>query len=162
MPLPLTAPSVQQPNFPYLRRFYVLFNLQRPAEMLERGVRQYIVNEMKGRPIGGLIYRSQLPDYGQCIIIRASGTPDALESFENAVLCLKDEEGNIYWEYSKTYKVDETLGELIAYTFSIGQSTRGAESGRNSDPAYDNKSQRTSNTGASSKSGKGTSSKSGK
>jgi hypothetical protein len=26
----------------YLRRFYVLFNLQRPAEMLERGVREYI------------------------------------------------------------------------------------------------------------------------
>lgn len=104
---------------------------------MERGVREYIGNQMKGRPIGGMIYRSTLPDYDQCLIIRASGTPGALELFENTVLCLKDEEDRIYWEYSKVYKPDEPLPELISYDFTIGQSTRGAVRGPNSDPKYD-------------------------
>ncbi len=152
--VPPPVPPVIQPVYPYLRRFYVLFNLQRPAEMLERGVREYIANQMKGRPIGGMIYRSTLPDYDQCLIIRASGTPGALELFENTVLDLTDEEGNDYWECSRVYKPEEALTKLASYEFTIGQSSRGAVRGPNSDPKYDNKSEKSSKTGKSSKSGK--------
>ena len=144
-PPPLVHHVVQPVSaFPYLRRFYVLFNLQRPAEMLKHGVRDFIVKQMAGRPIGGMIYRSLLPDYGQCIIIRASGTPDALNLFENSVLRLKDTESRIYWEYSKFYKQDEPLEDLINYDFTIAQSTRGAVRGPKSDQKYDNKSERQS------------------
>jgi hypothetical protein len=122
--------------------------------MLERGVRQYIVDQMSDRPIGGLIHRSYLPDYGPCLIIRVSGTPVDLKLFENSVLYLTDEEDRSYWQYTKVYKPDESLAKLISVGFSIGQSTVDATRGPNSDPQYDHKSEQSSTkTGRSSKSG---------
>jgi hypothetical protein len=47
--------------------------------------------------------------------------------FENGVLRLKDEEDKIYWEYSKIYKPDEPLLDLISQPIEnhgwLGQAT---------------------------------------
>lgn len=137
----------------YVRRFFVLFELKRPADILKYGVREYIVYKMTGRPIGGLIYRSTLPDYGQCIIIRASGTHESLDLFENDILTITDDSGNTFWEYTKAYRPDESLRNLPSYNFTIGQSNYGAKRGPNSDPKHDNQSEKSSQTGKSSKSG---------
>ncbi len=120
--------------------------------MLSHGVRDFIVQKMKTRPIGGSIYRSNLQDYGQCIIIRAAGTRQSLESFETEVLSMTDDNGDAFWEYTKQYKPDEAIYRLSTYTFTIIQSTRGAIRGPNSNPVYDNQSDKSANTGKSSKS----------
>ena len=150
-PIAEPAPPAVQPPHPFVRRFYVLFNLQGPVDMLNHGVREFIVEQMRGRLIGGMILRSKLPDYGQCIIIRASGTRSELELFENIVLPMKAADGRVYWEYSKTYKPEEPLSELISHEFIIGQSNRGATRGPHSNPMYDNNSEKSSRTGKSSK-----------
>eukprot|EP01040_Poterioochromonas_malhamensis_P006895 gene6895-7435_t len=130
---------------PFLRRFYVLFNLKRPAEMLERGVRDYIVSQMRGRAIGGMVYREKLPSYGQSVIIRACGTREALRSLETSVL---SRDGNEYWEWdvdTPMYR-DCEVEHISSHEFSIAESRRGAICGANSDPKNDNKSEKSSRT----------------
>jgi hypothetical protein len=136
---------------PYLRRFYVLSSLKRPAEMLERGVRDYIGSQMRGRAIGGMVYREKLPSYGQAVIIRACGTREALRSLETSVL---SRDGNEYWDWdvdTPMYR-DCEVEHISSHEFSIAESRRGAMCGSNSDHKNDNKSEKSSRTGKSSES----------
>jgi hypothetical protein len=136
----------------YLRRYYVLFNFTEPAGLLTYGLRDYLSQNFIGRSLGGNVFRTELKDYGQCIILRVTGLPEEHEKLINEVLGKKNAEGQMFWEYTKQYKPDEWLPSIPTTDFSITQSSKGAIRGRNSDPSRDHPSEKSTQTGKSSQS----------
>ena len=108
--------------------------------MLAHGVRDFIVTRLRGRPLGGVVFRSVDFQYGgQCVVIRVQGDSDSLQALEDQVLA--DQNGDHYWDYEIVE--DSHIPRLTLFTFTISQSMRGARKGNNSDPTgtYDNKSE---------------------
>ena len=67
-------------------REYRVTDLQRPAGMLERGFRDFIVTRMAGRQITGRIQR-RVDGFGeQVIVFQATGTPTVLREMETNLL----------------------------------------------------------------------------
>ncbi|RYH08354.1 hypothetical protein EON65_41020 [archaeon] len=122
-------PATRAPSL--VRRCYILFNLQRPAGMLTHGVRDFLIQCFKGRPVGGQVFRSNKEYYGQCIVLRISGDKRSLEVVEDEVLRLTDENGAAYWDFE--VEREDPIHALGSHSFTITQSGRGAPSGPNSD-----------------------------
>ena len=134
-----------------LVRHYILHNLKGPCDMLAYGVRQYIVDAMKGRPVSGSVSRF-VTAYGQSIVIRACGLVSSLKSVE-AFLSSKSD----YWDWvwDEGLFPDKVVRAFSSYTFDITQSRRGALRGPNSDPKHDNKSGNLSHLSKSSRGSQG-------
>ena len=141
--------------FPYIKRTFVLYDLNRPPGMLPRGIRNHILTSMKGRLIAGSIRGVKaIDEFGhQCIVIKATALESDLELFEDQVLKLKDKYFDSFlWKYSKTYVEDQRFAALTDFTFNITQSGYGFIKGDDSDEIGDNKSEKSKS--ASSKSQK--------
>ena len=131
-----SAPSITPP-LPYIRRSYILYALHRPESLLEHGIRDYVVDAVRGIYIGGYIRRVVNSAFGdQCIEIRACGLPEDLARFENEVLRPNND---VYWIWEIFPKhSDEHLRDLPTRKFQIIQSGRGAISGPKSNTKNDN------------------------
>ncbi|RYH00499.1 hypothetical protein EON65_49330 [archaeon] len=123
-----------------VRRCYILYNLQRPVGLLTYGVRDFLVQCFKGRPVSGQVFRANKEYYGQCIILRISGDRESLKVAEDEVLSLKDENGVAYWDFE--VEREDSIHALGSHSFTMTQSGRGAPSGPNSDPKNDHFSER--------------------
>lgn len=129
-------PPVPEPVPRLLRRKFILFNLRGPCNMLVRGVREFLVESFKGRPVGGHVRRVNNDDYGQAVVLIISGEENFLMTVENTVIAANTPE---YWDYEM--QEETVIPRFATQSFTITQSARGAVRGPNSDPAHDNKSE---------------------
>lgn len=134
----VAAPWAHQSSAPFQRRRYVLSGFSVPPGLLEHGLRQFIVQQMTGRPITGAVNRARLDEVGQCIIIVATAPPEVLDSMEVQVL------GSDYWSDWQMTHCDPRFSMSTNRGFNIIQSLYGSICGPNSDPQHDNKSEKAS------------------
>jgi hypothetical protein len=114
---------------PYSSRNYFLRNLTHPPDMLERGVRQYFQDNLRGLPVSGWIqrrYDERLDD--QYLFLYLVGSPECLQEIENNLLNSKP----AYWMWSSSGT--ESHDSLGAHYFFIKKNGRHAIKGPNSDP----------------------------
>jgi hypothetical protein len=112
---------------PYISRNYILEDLTLPSFLLERGVRQFILDNMRGYPVSGSIQRCER-DNQQYLLLQLVGTPENLLDIENNLL----NSDQSYWTwYSFGTVFRDSLGNR---QFKIRRNTQQAIKGTNSDP----------------------------
>jgi hypothetical protein len=79
-------------------REYVIYSIQSdiPVGLLPDGIRRFIENELRGRPVGGTIQRNASVKFGQHVVVNFVGTTDDLDSVKNAL-------ESIYWRIELVY-----------------------------------------------------------
>ena len=119
---------------PFRYQRYKLFDIRLPIRMLPKGIREYIRNYMRGRPLCGSVRRVKDEDMGQCVIVSLTGRPRDLTQFEEF---LKDDLEAQDLLFFELVGPSEKRRRLPHQDFNIIRSGRGAVRGPNSDEGYD-------------------------
>mgnify|MGYP003386877748 FL=1 len=134
------------PVYAYERKKYVLFNLTMEAKNLQHGIRDYIVDQMKGRHIEGSVLRGYSDEYGQHLVLCVTGEPETLETLENDLIY----DGTYWLNFDNNFPI-QPRRKFTHGQFSICRSFRGAECGPNSDAEVDNRSEHSASRAKSAK-----------
>jgi len=129
----VTASIATAPRADYLRKRYIISDLQLSPGTLEHGIRDWVLRQMTGRPVSGYVRRAYLEGYGQSLIIVAISTPLQLQLLEDELLSLTP-----YWGDWTQDSNSDSRPDPGQHTFVIAQSLKGATSGPNSEGIYDN------------------------
>lgn len=130
-------------------RTYIIYNINAPKGLVVHGIRTYILQEMRGRIVGGSVQRICTEEYGQCIRLKC------VCNVETHGIITKFLEDTDFWNWQHHgTEVVHTMSEK----FSIIDSTSNTICGTGSDEAKNykhiNSASRSASSG-SSKSAKG-------